>query len=232
MLLEEANHGACSNDSQRCGSTPYFKDLLTRARAAIDPRSERGVFRVYVSCLKEPEKEVLIVADIGIARVALDTLDSLTDASRHLFVSNWYAGIPLLASEILWCWYELRQASRCQCQVRNGSVQSTRLHGRLYPRVLMMMDDKSNLLAGVNMMIVDGKPALPGMVMDGKQTRLISYLGLSFLAVESSCQTLSLASFATNPEVVVPVQLWCLLFFLRRCKRRKGRARGARRAGF
>lgn len=67
-------------------------------------------------------EDMLILCDVGVARVALDIGIELTNAGWHLLVAHVDTGSSLLEREVLWRRNKLRQSRREQSRGRQGSL--------------------------------------------------------------------------------------------------------------
>lgn len=74
---------------------------------------------ILIAGLKEPPEDMLILLDIDIAAVGLDTRRELADALWHLLVTDWEIEIAFRFGEVCWRRNELgagktRQADECE----------------------------------------------------------------------------------------------------------------------
>lgn len=99
MSQEKGEDMADDNDS--LAETTLHKICLIHIDIrAIDPHGEVGLPGVLVASLEEPEEDVLVLGDVDVARVGLDTGGKLADAFWHLFPPDRYVEVAFSVVEI------------------------------------------------------------------------------------------------------------------------------------
>lgn len=86
------------------------------------PNSQRRFAGILIASLKEPPEDMLVLADIRIARVTLDIRIKLADAFRNLLVAHIDTSVSFLRGEVSRLSDELG-GNEARCQQGHGSVE-------------------------------------------------------------------------------------------------------------